>query len=607
MTGSLRQRGIDSWELRVYLGVDPERGRERWTTKTVHGTRRYATARLAEFVEEAGYARLRAGTVADLLDRWLAHASTVWSASTLRETRSIVEHHLKPHLGHLAVNKLTTVDIDDLYQHLLRGGGRDGRPLAPGTVHRVHVVLHRALTQALRWEWVWLNPARAASPPRVAPAEVRPPSPEQVHRLLAHVEDRDPDFAIYLWLAASTGARRSQLLGLRWREVDIAHAAIGFTRASVEGPTGPVLRATKSHRVYRVAIDEATIRRLVVHRRRAEARAAGHGLRLCESAFVFSSQADGSWPWLPNRVTKTFLAHRRSAGVGAFRLHDLRHSWPLRCLTPACPSPPCPNGWGTRGPRQRSTSTATRPRQRRRCRRVHRHTDRSPNDDSGPRALGRIGAARWANGHVVDGPRRGLRTRHDGAVKQGHRRPGDEPDLARRVMSRPNVGGSAANVRWVSELGGEPREGAGEFADQFMAGDRPTCAFGDHGVEYVAHPIAVLVEQPQGELVGGQGRDRRIECLELVSESPVVARHDVRFDGDGDGGDVPVLPIHPGDGVGRLRVRVGVECERGADLSGPPAQRRPVDVGEIGLERALDLIQDAGRDDGKGKGRGRTR
>jgi integrase len=339
MTGSLRQRGVDSWELRVYLGVDPERGRERWATKTVHGTRRYATACLAEFVEEAGYARLRAGTVADLLDRWLAHASTAWSASTLRETRSIVEHHLKPHLGHLAVNKLTTVDIDDLYRHLLRSGGRHGRPLAPGTVQRVHVVLHRAFTQAVRWEWVWLNPARDASPPRVPPAEVRPPSPDQVHRLLAYVEDRDPDFATYLWLAASTGARRSQLLGLRWSEIDIAHAAIGYARAFVEGPTGPVLRATKSHRVYRVAIDRSTIRRLVTHRRQAEARATAQGLQVGESGFVFSSRPDGSWPWLPNRVTKTFGAHRRDAGVGRFRLHDLRHFMATQMLNAGVPVP----------------------------------------------------------------------------------------------------------------------------------------------------------------------------------------------------------------------------------------------------------------------------
>jgi integrase len=160
-----------------------------------------------------------------------SHSSThrpLFDTCVSRATLDPHECHLKPLLGHLAVNKLTTIDIDDLFRHLLRAGGNDGEPLAPGTVHRVHVVVHRALTQAVRWEWVWLNPAGAASPPRVAPAEVRPPSPDQVRRLLTHVEECDPGFAAYLWLAASTGARRSQLLGLRWTEIDVGHAALGF-------------------------------------------------------------------------------------------------------------------------------------------------------------------------------------------------------------------------------------------------------------------------------------------------------------------------------------------------------------------------------------------
>jgi len=40
---------------------------------------------------------------------------------------------------------------------------------------------------------------------------------------------------------------------------------------------------------------------------------------------VFTAEPDGCRPWLPNRVTKTFIAHRRRTGVGQFRLHDLRH------------------------------------------------------------------------------------------------------------------------------------------------------------------------------------------------------------------------------------------------------------------------------------------
>jgi hypothetical protein len=172
----------------------------------VRGSERTARRELDRFVEEASFARIHADSVAELLDRWFETASGEWAASTRRETQSLVEHHLKPHLGHLPVTKLTTADIDGFYAYLRRGLGRDGRPLAAGTVHRVHVVLHRALAQAVRWEWIWLNPASQASPPRYVPAEIRPPSAGEVADLIAHVSSTNPSLGLFLLLAATTGA-----------------------------------------------------------------------------------------------------------------------------------------------------------------------------------------------------------------------------------------------------------------------------------------------------------------------------------------------------------------------------------------------------------------
>ena len=64
MTGSIRQRGRDSWQLRVYVGVDPHTHRSRYLTRTVHGSRRAARGALAELELEAGYAGMHAGNVA---------------------------------------------------------------------------------------------------------------------------------------------------------------------------------------------------------------------------------------------------------------------------------------------------------------------------------------------------------------------------------------------------------------------------------------------------------------------------------------------------------------------------------------------------------------
>lgn len=333
----MRQRGHDSWQLRVYLGTDPDTGRPRWLSKTVHGTQRFARGQLEDLVEEAAHARIHAGTLAELLDHWFRAASPTWAATTTSHTRSVIDCYLKPHLGYLHLSKLTTADIDDFYGYLLRSGGREERPLAPGTVARVHGVLHRALGQAVRWEWIWLNPATNASPPRVGPAEIRPPSPRDVVLLLESVRRSDPPLHCYLRLAVSTGARRSQLLALRWGDIDFDRAAIAFTRALVIGSHGPELRWTKTHRTYRVELDRQSLEVLVAHRLYVEDRARISDAELDGDSFVFSSRVDGTRPWLPNPLTKRFIRARRAAGLPHFRLHDLRHFMATEMLAAGVP------------------------------------------------------------------------------------------------------------------------------------------------------------------------------------------------------------------------------------------------------------------------------
>ncbi len=322
MAGSIRQRGPNCWQLRTYLGIDPENGRQRWVTRTVRGSERVARRELSRFVDEASYARIHAGSLSELLDRWFETASGDWAPSTMRETKSLVEHHLKPHLGHLPLTKLTTADSDGFYAYLRRGGGREGRALAPGTVHRVHVVLHRALAQAVRWEWIWLNPASQASPPRYVPAEVRPPSAAEVVELVTHATERSPSLGLFFLLAATTGARRGELLALRWRDVDLDSGSLSFQRSLIEGRDGPVLAPTKTRRPHKVALDELSTAALVAQLDRSP-------VGVSESdrgdRFVFSLKTDGLKPWHPNWVTKAFIRCRSKAGLPHFRLHNLRH------------------------------------------------------------------------------------------------------------------------------------------------------------------------------------------------------------------------------------------------------------------------------------------
>ena len=353
-TGSVRQRGTNSWELRIYQGVDPENGKERWATKTVRGSRRFATAQLREFRQVAICGRIRAGTVAELLTQWTEAASPGWAATTKRETKSLIDRHLIPCLGHLAIAKLTTADIDDFYGHLLRRGGKDERPLAPGTVQRTHVVLHRALARAVRWNWIWVNPASQSSPPRAVPPEIRPPSPEAVTNLLSYVARRDRAFHLFLVLAATTGARRGELLALRWMDVDLVTNTVSFQRSLVEGAAGPVLAPTKTRRSHRVALDQATADALDGFHDDEMSR--GRGSRIISSSPLVNSVSDRGYRTTQQSCSFATAMKPSSLSSGSMISGT---SWPHRCLTPAYRSRWSPGGSLTPAPRRRSTSTPT--------------------------------------------------------------------------------------------------------------------------------------------------------------------------------------------------------------------------------------------------------
>ena len=131
----------------------------------------------------------------------------------------------------------------------------------------------------------------------------------------------------FLFLAALTGTRRAQLLGLRWHNVHFDTNRVSFCAGWVEGPDGPVLTTTKTKRSHVVDLDPDSFAVLAKYAETAMDAPDG---------FVFSDDR-GTAASKPNRVTKAFLRHRRSAGLRPFRLHDLRHFMATEMLDAGVP------------------------------------------------------------------------------------------------------------------------------------------------------------------------------------------------------------------------------------------------------------------------------
>ena len=101
-------------ELRVYAGVDPETHRRRYRTATVHGNRADAQRALDELVAAVRADRSigSRSPTSELLEAWFAIASASWAPTTIRQTRSVLDRYLHPHLGHLRVGDVTPAVIE---------------------------------------------------------------------------------------------------------------------------------------------------------------------------------------------------------------------------------------------------------------------------------------------------------------------------------------------------------------------------------------------------------------------------------------------------------------------------------------------------------------
>ncbi|MGH2961119.1 MAG: tyrosine-type recombinase/integrase [Solirubrobacterales bacterium] len=321
MRGHVVRRG-KGWRVHVYLGVDAATGKQRYLTRTIRGTKREAEVVRAELVAQAARGRFgdtAPGTLADVLERWLEQIGPDISPATAAAYRVYLRKWILPRLGSERVDRLRAADLDRFYASLREH-------LSPASVRKIHTILRAGLGQAVRWQMIPENPAVHASPPRARRPPIQAPTPEQVARLLAAAQAEDPEFGLYLRLAAVTGARRGELCALRWSDFDLDTGEVVVARSLVLGGGRLSEKPTKSDRVRRLALDQGTLAALGMQRELVDERAEACGVSLAADAYVFARDPEGREPWRPDSgATGRFMRLRDQLGLPRVRLHDLRH------------------------------------------------------------------------------------------------------------------------------------------------------------------------------------------------------------------------------------------------------------------------------------------
>jgi integrase len=340
MRGSIRKRG-STYTYWLDIGPDTVTGKRRQRTKGGFRTKRECQTALNEAISALTVGDTGAAIAADggeLPGGGVAPGGADGGAAGLDVGELPHERGEAPcaRPGAIELQRLSPAQLNAFYRELLTKGRRNAAGgLAPKTVYYIHSILHRALRDAVRWGYVVRNVADVADPPKAKTPEMRVWSPAQLRAFLDHVRG-DRLYAAWL-LAATTGMRRGEILGLRWSDLDLDAGRVAVRRPRILVDYQVVVSEPKTAKGRRsLALDPVAVAALRAHRARQAEEKLAVGGRYRDSELVFT-RPDGTAVH-PERFSDWFRQRVRAAELPMIRLHDVRHSYATAALAAGVPA-----------------------------------------------------------------------------------------------------------------------------------------------------------------------------------------------------------------------------------------------------------------------------
>ena len=312
--GSVCRRADGRWAVSVTVGQD---GNGRGVRRTVYArTQREALDKLARLRSDQLDGKLAVADrtrLADYLERWLEDSvRPSVSRSTHRSYGGFVRNHIGPTVGGVPLRRLAPQHVQGLYSEMERRGA------SPRLRQMTHVVLRRALSQAVQWGLIARNPCDAVARPKAPRKEARYLDRDEVRALLdAARGDRLEALCV---LAVATGMRQGELLGLQWGDVDLGAGTLAVRRQLREHADGELelgeLKTAKSRRL--VHLPATAVDSLKAHRSLLGSAPKPDDLVITD--------LNGGPVRKSNLLRRWFYPLLARAGLPRIRFHDLRHT-----------------------------------------------------------------------------------------------------------------------------------------------------------------------------------------------------------------------------------------------------------------------------------------
>ena len=322
--GNIRKRADGRWEGRYTAGYRPETGKR--IIKNVLGkTQAECKAKLKKAIEESqalDISRANEYTVATWLRTWFElYAKPHIRPSTMNYYHRNIEQHVAPAIGDIPLNKLTTRDLQKLYNDLqsngrLRKVQKKKKPgLSNSTVRGIHMMLHNALDRAVKEKLILSNPTENCIIPKIEKQEMKILHPDHISAYLDAAEQRGALPMFYLELVS--GLRKGEITALLWSDLDIQNKTISVSKQYVKNPNGELTLSRPK--------TETSVRKVSIPQEAVDLLIAEHDTHP-ENPYMFPSPATGEM-YYPDSIVNLHKKILKDAGLPHIRFHDLRHPY----------------------------------------------------------------------------------------------------------------------------------------------------------------------------------------------------------------------------------------------------------------------------------------
>lgn len=313
-----------TWKITVEVGTDPLNGKRKQIVRRGFKTKGEAEDAVTQIQHELNtnqYVATSKTPLKDYMEQWLElYGKRKLRDTTLKSYKRAIDYRIVPTLGHIPISSITTPMCQKFINGLL------DQSLSERYVEYISVIFFGALKKAVEWEMISKNPMQNADIPRGRRRKYITWITDEIDRFLTFAKNENLNYYVALLTFIYTGMRRAEVLGLKWKDVNLDKGFFDLKQALIYDDEGFRFGPLKNDASYRlIKIDDYVTKEIRQHKiRQSTFKLKLGGYYEKDYDLVFCRE-DGK-PIYPRTLTTVFNRIIKKAGLPRIRIHDLRHT-----------------------------------------------------------------------------------------------------------------------------------------------------------------------------------------------------------------------------------------------------------------------------------------